>query len=279
MLERFERIFVAMIALAIGFTLIYLGYLGPLFRNVIQFKTHPTVVNQLLGQDIINVFVLSAICFAGGILLLLQKRLGIYLLIMTPLYLFYYAISYALGWEWMAADYSGNSQNYFFYFLGIIVGGLIIMLYCISMFPKNVRNTFKKRSLSIYSVFYVLFLLIFASMWIKEVIEVINTGTTRGYDIAPTAFWLVRVIDLGFCIPLGLISIYLLWTRTNQSYAIQFLFYGFFVTQILAVNGMSLMMYLHHDPMVTLSNIIVFGVLLIILFIGFIYVIRNYRVR
>ncbi|PKN80931.1 MAG: hypothetical protein CVU48_00480 [Candidatus Cloacimonetes bacterium HGW-Cloacimonetes-1] len=279
MIDKFERVFVAAIAMIIGFILIYLGYLGPLFLDLIQFKTHATVVNQLLGQDIVNMFVLSGILIAGGILLLAKKRMGVYLLIMTPLYLFYYAISYALGWEWMAPDYVGNSQNYFFYFLAVIVGGLIIMLYCLSAFPKKVTNTFRKGSLRLYSVFYVLFLLIFASMWIKEIVEVMNTGTTRGYDIAPTAFWLVRTIDLGFCLPLGLISIYLLWTRPNQSYAIQFLFYGFFVTQILAVNSMSLMMYLHHDPLVTLSNIIVFLVLLVILFAGFIYIIRNYKVQ
>ncbi len=42
---------------------------------------------------------------------------------------------------------------------------------------------------------------------------------------------------------------------------------------------MSLMMYLNHDPMVTISNIVVFLVLLVILFIGFIYVIRNYKAQ
>lgn len=116
-------------------------------------------------------------------------------------------------------------------------------------------------------------------MWIKEVQEVISTGTTHAYDIAPTAFWIIRIFDLGFSIPLGFISVYLLWVRPNTTYPIQFMFYGFFLTMIIAVNAMGFVMLLNNDPTFMIRDLIVFLILALIIIIGFVYVLRNYKTK
>lgn len=105
----------------------------------------------------------------------------------------------------------------------------------------------------------------------------IATGTTRGYDIAPTAFWLVRVFDLGLSIPLGFISVYLLWTRPDKAYPVVCLFYGFFLTQVIAVNAMGWVMFLKKDPAFVARDLVVFTALALIIFFGFFYVRRSYR--
>lgn len=273
--RKFERIFIGLIAIVAGIVLIYLAVIGPLFLGLIKYRTPEVINNQLVGQDLINMIVVGPLLLAGGILLWLRKTLAKYLLILTPLFLIYYALSYTIGWEWGSAQYPGNNEKYFFYFLFILIAALLIMLYCLSVFPKNVSAHFKKTSLAIYSALFVFFLLIFAAMWIKEVMEVIKTGTTRGYDISPIAFWLVRVFDLGFSIPLGLLSVYLLWTRAEKAYPIIFLFYGFFFTQILAVNAMGWMMFIKHDPAFALRDLVVFSILALIIIFGFIFVKRN----
>lgn len=274
-----ERIAIGLIAIFSGIILIYLAVMGPLVKGAIKYKTAEVVNHQLVGQDLVNLVILASILIAGGVLLLRRKKAAKYLLLATPLFLIYYALSYTIGWEWSSPQYSGNNEKYFFYFLFILVAALLIMLYCLSVFPRNVISTFKKKSLFIYSAFFVLFLLVFAGMWVKEVLEVIRTGTTRGYDIAPTAFWLVRVFDLGFSIPLGLLSIYLLWTRANRAYPLIYLFYGFFFTQILAVNAMGWMMFAKHDPTFSPRDLVVFSILAIIIVAGFIYVRRNYKLQ
>lgn len=275
--SNFERIFIGLLAILAGITLIYLAVMGPLVSGEIKYRTPEVINNQLIGQDLVNLAVLAPLLIVGGLLLLLKKNAAKYLLIATPLFLIYYALSYTIGWEWSTAQHQGNNEKYFFYFLFILVAALLILLYSLSVFPRNVTSTFKKGPLIIYSAIFVLFLLIFAGMWIKEVLEVIKTGTTRGYDISPIAFWLVRTFDLGFSIPLGLLSVYLLWTRARQAYPILWLFYGFFFTQILAVNAMGWMMFARHDPAFALRDLIVFSVLAIIIIFGFVYVNRNYR--
>jgi hypothetical protein len=277
--NSFERTFVALISVATGITLIYLAIEGPLFLQHIKYKTADIMNNQLVGQDIVNMFLLGPILIVGGVALYFRKRISQYLLIITPLYLIYYVLSYTIGWEWSSPKYSGNSELYTYHFLFILISSLVILLYSLSIFPKNAESTFKKKGLIVYSVLFSLFLLIFASMWIKEVQEVISTGTTRAYDIAPTSFWVIRIFDLGFSIPLGLISVYLLWARPNSTYPIQFMFYGFFIAMIIAVNVMGIVMLMNNDPTFMMRDLMVFLILALIIFIGFFYVIHNYKIK
>jgi hypothetical protein len=180
----FERIFVTFLSIATGLTLIFLAIQGPLFLHHIKYKTAEVINNQLLGQDIVNMFILSPILIFGGITLFLRKQISKYLLITTPLYLIYFVLSYTIGWEWSSTKYAGNSESYTFYFLFILISSLVILLYSLSIFPNKVESTFKKKGLALYSILFSIFILIFASMWIKEVLEVASTGTARAYDIA-----------------------------------------------------------------------------------------------
>ncbi len=274
--SAFERITIALMAIATGIVLMYLAIEGPLFFHHIRYKTAEIINNQLVAQDIVNLFLLSPILVIGGVALFFKKRMARYLLIMTPLYLMYYVLSYTIGWEWSSPNYSGNSELYTFYFLFVLIASLVMLLYALSLFPGNVESSFRRRGLVLYSVLFSIFLLIFASMWIKEIQEVMLTGTTRGYDIAPTTFWLVRIFDLGFSIPLGFLSVYLLWARPHSTYPVQLLFYGFFFTMIIAVNAMGLLMLLNHDPTFLLRDLVVFLSLAIIIFVGFVYVLKHY---
>jgi hypothetical protein len=268
---------VSFLAVATGIILIYLAIEGPFFLHHIRYKTADIINNQIGGQDLINLFVLSPVLIIGGISLFFRKQVAPYLLIITPLYLIYFVLSYTIGCEWSSSKYSGNSEIYVWYFLFILISSLVMLFYSLSIFPKNVDSNFKKRGLVIYSILFSVFLMVFASMWMKEIQEVINTGTTRAYDIAPTAFWVVRVFDLGFSIPLGFISVYLLWVRPNTTYPVQFMFYGFFLTMIIAVNAMGFLMLLNNDPTFMMRDLVVFLILALLIFSGFIYILKNYK--
>jgi hypothetical protein len=275
--NEFERIAVGLLAVVTGVLLIYLAIQGPLFLGNIHYKSAPVIDNQIIGQDVVNLFLLSLISIAGGIALWLRKAIAKYLLLSTPLYLIYFVLSYTIGCEWSSPIYSGNSEKYFFHFLFILVAAVLVMVYSLSVFPKDRVARFNKKGLVVYSSILAVFLLVFAAMWMKEVFEVMATGTARGYDIAPTAFWLVRVFDLGFTIPLGFLSVYLLWTRPASSFPIQFMFYGFFTTMIVAVNAMGIIMWLKKDPTFLFRDLAVFLILGVIVFVGFFYILRNFK--
>ena len=87
----------------------------------------------------------------------------------------------------------------------------------------------------------------------------------------------MRVFDLGFTIPLGFVSVYLLWTRPATSFPIQFMFYGFFLTMIVAVDTMGIIMWLKKDPTFLMRDLVVFLILGVIVFSGFFYILRNFK--
>ncbi len=277
--REFDRCAVCFLSFVSGLVLIYLAVEGPLLLNQIHYKTSPSGIFQIKGQDLINLVILSPILIFSSIALFRQKLYSKFLIIITPLYLIYFVLSYTIGLEWSSLTYTGNSEKYTFYFLFVMVSSLLILFYALSIFPKKVENSFSKKILAVYSIIFVLFILIFASMWIKEIINVIQTGTTLGYVETPTMFWTIRFFDLGFTIPIGLLSVYLLWTQPNTTYAIQFLFYGFFITMILAVNAMGIMMYINNDPNFTVGGEIVFVALALIVITGFIFLIRKFKVQ
>ena len=273
---NFERPFVALTSLICAVLLIYLGIQGPIFQNAIVYRTHPSVNNQLIAQDAVNTFLISPLLLLAAWGLYARKRFAKYLLALTPLFLLYYAISYMVGWEWMAADYSGNSQLWFFHYLGVMVAALIILFYSLSAFKARQKPHFSKRGLMIYSVIFTIFMAMFAAMWMKEIFEVFTKGTARGYDLAPTAFWLVRCFDLGFSIPLGFISLYLLWLRPQTTFPVQMLLYGFFLSMSVVVNAMGWVMMINHDPAADPMGNIVFVILMLISFFGYFYILRGY---
>jgi hypothetical protein len=126
--SAFERIFVAILAIVTALILIQLAVEGPMFLHRITYKTAGIINNQLVGQDVVNLFLLSPILLAGGITLLLKKPVARYLLILTPLYLIYYVLSYTIGWEWSSPQYVGNSVAYTFHFLFVLIASLIMLL-------------------------------------------------------------------------------------------------------------------------------------------------------
>lgn len=277
--DNFERNFIAFIALLCAGLLIYLGLEGPLYNGNIVYKTHLTVNNQLIAQDAVNTFIIAPLLILGAWALLSRKRWGKHLLVLTPLFLIYYAISYGIGWEWMAPDYQGNSHLFFFHYLGVLISALLIMFYCLSAFPPRQKPRFGKTMLIVYSVLFSLFMSLFAMMWMKEIFQVFATGTARGYDLAPTAFWLVRFFDLGFSVPLGFISLYLLWLRPQESLPVQMLLYGFFLSMSVVVNAMGLVMYINADPQTDLASSMVFVVLMVLVSLGYVYILKGYSKR
>ncbi len=122
-----------------------------------------------------------------------------------------------------------------------------------------------------------IFLLIFAMMWISELVEVITTGdtSTGSYQNTPTVWWVIRYFDLGITIPLGYLALYLLIAKPKQAYPLILLFFGFFITLGTAVNAMGWVMYLNADPELQPASLIIFSILAILAYGGLFYLIKS----
>jgi hypothetical protein len=271
---RFEGRIIGMVAILTGAVLAFVALAGPLAFNLIRYKVPPSAIYQAQGQDLINLVLIMPICVIGGALALVGSPKANRWLMLPPIYLMYASIAYGVGMEWSDPRYTGNSEKFVFLFVFLMIAGLLLLLYSLSR-PKEVEApVLGKKGRVVYSVLFVVFLLAFAGMWCGPILEIMRTGTTQSYDLMPTGFWTVRVFDLGVSIPLGLLSVYLLWTRPRTGFPVQLLFYGFFITQITAVLAMAAFQMAARDPSVSVFTIVVFACIAVIVYGGYFYVSR-----
>ncbi|MHA2226871.1 MAG: hypothetical protein ACXAC8_16780 [Candidatus Hodarchaeales archaeon] len=276
--EIFERYILGLTAIVVGFTIAIISILGPLGLDIIKYASSESAITQGMGQDLVNLVLVTPICIIGGFLYISKRDNAKYFLILVPLYsILYTGLAYGLFPEWSHPIYTGNSEQFSILFYIVIIGSLLLLISTLSMFSPEDAPDFNKRNLSIYIILMTIFLVIFAFMWIGEYLEVLTTGdtSTGSYSEAPTIFWVIRYFDLGITIPLGFIGLYLLYTRTKQAYPIMLLFFGFFVTISTAVVGMAVVMLLTNDPNFQPEGLLIFPVLAFLAWTGFFYLIKS----
>ena len=212
--------------------IILLAALGPLGLGDIQYRSSESGIWQLEGQDLTDLALIAPLLLIGGTMQLMRRPSAKYFLILTPVTLIYAGIVEGIGQEWSSTAHDGNVEHYFWIFLIIIIGGLVLLIGTLSMFTKQDAPDFNPKWLRIFVIAVGLALLMFALMWTAQVVEVLDKGdlSDGSYTAAPTAFWVVKYLDLGFTIPVGFISLFLLMARPKQAYHLVLLFYGFFVT-------------------------------------------------
>jgi hypothetical protein len=264
----------------VGLLIIFLSVLGPLLSNIIKYKTSQSALYQIQGQDLINLLIVGPICLIGGVLELLHKKQSKYFLIFVPIYIsFYTGLAYGLGVEWSHPAYQGqyNSNQYFWIFIILIFGGILITFYSYSQFSENDSPHFNPKTIRIFTIFWIFFIMMFIFMWLSEIMIVNATGdtTTGSYSESPNVFWVVKYLDLGITLPLGLFSLYLFNTRPTKAYPMLLLFFSFFLITSLTVNMMAIVMIVNNDQSIQLEGLIIFPVLFLLSLTGYIYLIKE----
>ena len=268
----------------VGFTailcaavLVAIAVLGPIGLGAMEYKTSQSNVWQVAGQDIANLGLMAPLLLIGGALCMAGRPGAKYFLILTPITLMYTGLSIGIGQEWSNPAYAGNAENYWYLFLALIIGGLVLLLGVLPMFSEDDAPTFKPRNLRVYVGVMTAFLLLFAAMWTSQILQVTSTGglPDGSYEAAPTVFWTIRYLDLGVSIPVGLLALFLMQSKPRRAYSLLLLFFGFGITLGTAVNAMAVIQVMKGDPSVAGGGLIIFPVLAALFYGGLIYLVKD----
>jgi hypothetical protein len=253
--------------------------LGPVGFGQIQYRISQSGLYQTEGFDITDAVLLAPILVIGGVLALMKRGSAKYFLILPPMTLFYTGLAFGTGQEYSNPAMPGNVQNYFGLYLALMIGGIILLLGAITSFEPKDAPRLNLRGLRIYVLVMMIFLLVFAGMWVSQIMQVISTGNLAdgSYAASPTAFWSVKYLDLGLTIPVGIIAMLLLLSKPRSAYPLVLTFFGFFVTLGTAVNAMAIVEVLNKDPALASSaaGLVVFPVLGVLAWGGFLYLVRD----
>jgi hypothetical protein len=265
------------VAIICAAVLLTMAALGPSGTGDIEYRTSQSGLWQVMGQDLADLFLLAPLLLVGGVMQLMRKDAAKYLLVLTPLTLMYTGLSLGIGQEWTAHD--GNVEAYFWMFLALIVGGLLLLIGVLPRFGPGDGIGFQRKRLLAFVFVMGLVLLLFAGMWTGQINEVVANGDLAdgSYTDSPNAFWTVRFLDLGVCVPLGFVSLFLLLRRPEKGYPLVLLFFGFFLTMAVTVNAMALVQLLNNDPAAEAmgAGLFIFPVMAVLFLLGLLYLLKH----
>lgn len=265
------------VAIICAAVLIAMAALGPSGTGDLVYRSSQSGIWQIMGQDLADLFLLAPLLLVGGVLQLMRKDASKYFLVLTPLTLMYTGLSLGIGQEW--ATHDGNVEAYFWMFLALIIGGLLLLIGVLPKFGSGDGTGFQRKRLMAFVLVMGLVLLLFAGMWAGQISEVVATGDLAdgSYTDSPNAFWTVRFLDLGICVPLGFVSLFLLLRRPEKGYPLVLLFFGFFLTMAVTVNAMALVQLLNDDPAAEAmgAGLFIFPVMAVLFLVGLYYLLRH----
>lgn len=245
----------------IGATLIALGVgiatnavLGPLMVGVIRIRESPAMETQLLGGELISLFLAAPLAIAAGVAWWQGRRLAPFLAAGPSAYALYTYVQFVLVPDY--TRYPGNNERYFFLYLSLVIAGWTTLLASVRAIARQAPSI----DVRLARTMGITMLVVgssFALAWVGSIARVSSPPFPAEYLEHPTAFWLIRLMDLGFVIPVSLATGWLLVRGSESAGRWAYGFIGMQTLLTCAVAGMAIRMALRDDPAVTAPLLIV----------------------
>ena len=253
-----QRKVLAVLVATLGVGVAFAGVLGPLVLGVLRYRTSDTTLNQIIGGDLAGLVAVAPTALAAGVLLWRGHRAGPVVALAPALWAVYMYAQLIVGQEYLQLP--GNNERFFPLLLGLFVlGGAATVLawratddHALPPLPRRLERT-AGVVLLVLAAFLVL------GLHLPSLLDALaDQPTAVEYTSSPTAFWVVKLMDLGIIVPAAVaIGVGLLrsaaWAR-KASYAIL----GGYTLLAAAVAGMAVVMYANADPDGSLVNVAVF---------------------
>jgi hypothetical protein len=243
---------IVLIGLAAG--LFAAAVLGPLVLGLIDWRISSNSLNQTYGADGAALVLLTPVAVAAGWLAIRRHRLAAPLAFGVGLAALYYGVASVLGADY--ARYDGNNERFFLAFLVIIVLAWVGAAWgwaAMDADPPRPGRTVARAA----AIVFVAGGALIAAAWLVQLVQIAATGDLataadrQAYPESPTAFWLVRIVVLGFIVPLAIGTGVGLWRANGTAAKAATGVAAFLTLQASAVLAMGTIMLLRGDPTAT----------------------------
>lgn len=220
--------------------------LGPLGFGLIQWHVSANGLNQTYGADGASLLLVVPAALAAAWLWQQHRRLASPLALGVGLATLYYAIAEVLGADYVR--YPGNNERFFLLFLSLIILSWITAARAWSALDDSppAPSRWLRRALG------VVMLLgggLIGLAWTAQLVPIALTGNLGpDYLDSPSAFWTIRIVDLGFIVPMTLWTGVGLWNATRSAVKTAYALASFLTLQSAAVLAMGVVMLWRHDP-------------------------------
>lgn len=248
---------IGLLILGVGAALV--AVLGPLVTGVIRYHVSEGATAQIEGGDVAGLVLAAPLSLIAGFLVWRRHKAGPVLALGPAVYGLYMYSQLALGNDMLR--YPGNSEQFFFLFLGLFVvaAGIVVTAWRV-IDPDDSRITSRrlKRGFGWFALIIALFLAVglhlpgLVDAWSDQPV-----GTE--YLADPVVFWLVKFMDLGLVVPALVVAGIGLIRDTAWVEKAKYAAAGWIALLGSSVAGMAIVMQASADPAGTTVNTVAFG--------------------
>ena len=220
--------------------------LGPLVFDIIRFHISDTMEHQLVGGEIASLLLAAPLAALAAGLWLRGHPVAPVLAIGPAIYAVYTYVQYIVGPEY--SRYEGNNENAFPLYIALFILGWTIAASAWIKLRAALIPTVPSRLRMAIGILLLLSNGIFTLAWIASLLDVFGGDPSLEYQRDPQLFWLIRLLDLGLVIPMGVTVGIGLLQSTPWSSRLIYPMVGFQTLIVTAVAGMASRMTIMDDP-------------------------------
>lgn len=230
--------------LAVG--ILIAGALGPLGLGIIRFHVTELVENQYLGGEIVTLAIAAPALVAAGILWRRLDPLAPVIAIGPAIYTVYTFITVILGQEY--GRLPGNAGKAFFLYAGLVSGGTALAVLSGRQIAVRESPRLTSGLCRALAAAFLLIVAFFALAWVGQILLVYRGDPPAEYVDSPNLFWLIKMLDLAFLLPVFALTSAGLLRRHAAAVRFAYGLIGYAVCMSGAILGMAIAMQLKGDP-------------------------------
>lgn len=246
----------ALVALATGVTAAVV--LGPLVTGRLAYRTSDLALDQIVGGELAALAVVVPVTLVAAFLVARGHRAGPVIALAPSTWALYMYAQLILGQEYL--DLPGNNERFFPLLLALFVlGGIVFVLawQSVAAAPLPAVGRRLERTAGIALLVVAAFLTL--GLHLPSLLDALGDQPGIEYTANPTAFWVVKLMDLGIVVPSALaIGVGLLRGAARARRAAYAILGGYTLLGA-AVAGMAIVMYVNGAPDASLANVAAFS--------------------
>jgi len=242
--------------LTLGAAMASVAVLGPLVFDVLRYRISATSLNQIIGGDAAALAVVVPITVAVGVLAIRGHRAAPVLALAPSIFVVYTYTQLIIGNEYLRLP--GNVERFFPLLLAVfILAGAVALRAWNSVPAEQLPPTSAGVDRTAGTLLLVIAVFVVVGLHLPNYLDAMrdHPGTVQ-YLSSPTAFWLVKFMDLGIVVPAAIaVGIATLrhrqWAR-KPVYALL----GAYTLIGASVAAMAITMVARHDPDASTATVI-----------------------
>lgn len=177
--------------------------LGPLITGIIDFRVSENAVDQFRGSEIVSLAVVVPILLGAGLLSWRGHPAAPYLAIAGGLFCIYTYLTVIQGQEYLTQD--GNIERAFPLYAAMIGLGTVVSVLAGLLITHRPASTQPARSRAIVRWVLITICVAVGVLWAGQIAGVYRGTVGDAYAEGPALFWLIKLLDYGFIIPVALL--------------------------------------------------------------------------